>query len=167
MSAILLSLCSLAGLWAQGGWDVAPCLELCQIVTRQLEPYNVLTTGRGYELVNNYPFDDSGFMTFYAKNVVINPNTAGTVRLLKQGVSHTVACAQFPEDPTSVIVSFYSPGNAQKFKAQMQEMGFKLTGEKKRGSAVWSLGGLRILEGTDQQGKFKVYFFCIQDENML
>ena len=164
MSAILLSLCSVAGLWAQGGWDVAPCLELCQIVTGQLEPANVLTSNRGYKLVNNYS-SGPGFATLYAKNVVVNPNTSETVRLLKAGVSHTVMCGQSAGAPSSVLVSFYSPANAQKFRAQMQDLGFKQTGQKENGYDVWGIEGLRILDGKDKQGKYNMYFFFIKNEN--
>ena len=105
-------------------------------------------------------------MTFYAKNVVVNPKTSETIRLLKEGVSHTVMCARYTGYPGSVLVSFYSPANAQKFKAQMQELGFKLTGEKEKGYDVWRIEGLRIIEGCNvQTDKYKTYFFFIKDEN--
>ena len=149
--------------FAQASFKAASCADLCSIVLGANSTGNVMSAKYKYKLVNNYN-QGNGFVSLYSQATVVNINTSEIVRLEREGVSNVVLVNNFPNFAPSVITSFFSQANANKFIEQMKAYGFQKTEETEEGWPVWKgPNGLRILEEKAKQGRFTHYAFFIKN----
>lgn len=146
-------------------WDAVTCADLCNIVANN--GYNIddiLVRKYDYFIVNNFNTDE-GFGSIYSRNVnydaYLEPKS-----LSKAGVSSIIMANMRSNGPVTVQITLFSATNAQIFRNQMLELGFKKT-KVTKGTTYYVLGDFVIEEDKQQKAKQFIFFnFRVQPAYM-
>lgn len=165
MKRIIIALCMLLPQMVMAQqWDAATCIDLCRVLVNQgSETDNILVGKYGYELVNNIPVGDdysNGYLSLYQLNMTCDIN-GEIVSLARNGVSNYLLIGYDAYDEMSLATSFFSPGNAAKFRQQALDIGFKKT-RTVRGETFYEWEGIELAESSKRFGRYTAYAFTLK-----
>ncbi|MBP3227494.1 MAG: hypothetical protein J6M53_01780 [Bacteroidaceae bacterium] len=148
---------------AQKRWDAVTAKEVVNLVLEGGYGFGDVMARNGYTLVNYVTLSGDSFVTIYRRNCVTDNN--GDVLRLGQGVSSVVICSNNTDQPSEIAVSLFSTTNANLFRQQCFDLGFKKSGTV-RGNTVYKIPGYEfaIVESKGKSGRYAVTMFYFTQE---
>ncbi len=155
---ILISCCLPLFASAQNNWDAVTAEEILEVVLDDCSEINNLMAHNGYEVVNNLDTNDGGFLTIYSRNCTLDLN--GNAVRLGKGVSSEVLCLNPLNMESSVSVVLFSTANANKFRQQVFDLGFKKSKTTREG-IYYKIPGYQfvVFEAKGKSGRYPVTGF--------